>query len=335
MHQEPGLARRGRLTVWSAVVLGLVCVAAAAGPPWRPSSGQVDLLERPAQSDPSAAAAVLLAVTRAGRRLVAAGEHGIVLLSDDAGRTWRQGRVPVSSTLVALWFLDRQRGWAVGHHGVILRTRDGGTSWSRQPGADSETTLLDLTFTGSGRGFIVGSYGSLLATADGGERWVPWRDHLADVTDRHFYGVRGDGAHVYLVGEQGALYRSGDAGHTFVPLRSPHEGSFFGLLVSGPRVVIHGLRGRLFVSPDRGQTWQAAASATASSLTAGTQLEDGSFLLASQLGELLVGGPAGPWVAWPTRLPVAALGLVSAGDGAVVVVGARGAARIAGPGSAR
>jgi photosystem II stability/assembly factor-like uncharacterized protein len=342
MRQEPARARRGRLTVGLPdvfavvhVVLGLLCLLALAGPPWRRSFAQVDVLERPAHPDPEAATKLLLAVTRAGRRLVAAGERGIVLLSDDAGRTWRQGRVPVSSTLVALCFPDSLRGWAVGHHGVILRTGDGGASWRRQPDADGEATLFDVAFTGAGRGFIVGAYGMVLATVDGGDSWRPWHDHLAGATDRHLYGVRGEGAHVYLVGEQGALYRSIDAGETFAPLRSPHPASFFGLLVSGPRVLIYGLRGRLFVSPDRGETWQAAASTTSASLTAGTQLEDGSFLLATQVGQLLLGGPARPWVELPNRQPAAVLDLVGTGDGALVVVGVRGLARLPGPGAAR
>jgi photosystem II stability/assembly factor-like uncharacterized protein len=328
---------------WRAV-FGLLCLAALPGLASRRALGQVDALDRPAQPEPDAAAAVLLAVTRAGRRLVAAGERGIVLLSDDGGRSWRQGRVPVSATLVALCFPDSRRGWAVGHHGVVLRTADGGVSWTRQPGASSETVLLDVTFTGARRGFIVGSYGALLASDDGGEHWVSGDGRLAVAArspreppreGRHLYGVRGDGAHVYVVGEQGALYRSADGGETFAPRPSPYQGSFFGLLVRGPQVLIYGLRGHLFLSPDRGETWQRADGTAASSLTAGAQLDDGSILLANQLGQLLRGGGAGGrWIALPTRLPAAAQSLADTGDGAVVVVGAHGASRLRWPGAA-
>src|SRR5438128_3555138 len=46
---------------------------------------------------------VFMAVTRAGLRLVMVGEHGIVLLSDDGGRSFRQAKsVPVQSTLTAV-----------------------------------------------------------------------------------------------------------------------------------------------------------------------------------------------------------------------------------------
>ncbi len=54
------------------------------------------------------------------------GERGIVLLSDDAGVSWRQAKVPVSVSLTAVQFVDAEQGWAVGHLGVVLHTQDGG-----------------------------------------------------------------------------------------------------------------------------------------------------------------------------------------------------------------
>src|SRR5690554_6830126 len=39
----------------------------------------------------------LTAVTKAGERLVAVGQRGHILLSDDAGESWRQAQVSVSS----------------------------------------------------------------------------------------------------------------------------------------------------------------------------------------------------------------------------------------------
>ena len=52
----------------------------------------------------------MLAVATVGNRLVAAGERGIVLLSDDGGASWRQARVPVSVSLTALQFVDGRTG---------------------------------------------------------------------------------------------------------------------------------------------------------------------------------------------------------------------------------
>jgi photosystem II stability/assembly factor-like uncharacterized protein len=65
--------------------------------------------------------AYLTGIARAGKRLVAVGERGIVVLSDDDGATWRQASVPVSVTLAAVQFPTPTQGWVVGHYGVVLR----------------------------------------------------------------------------------------------------------------------------------------------------------------------------------------------------------------------
>ena len=76
-------------------------------------------LVQPALVTPKALQGAMLAVGAAGTRLVAAGERGIVLYSDDAGKSWRQAAVPVSVSLTALQFVDGKNGWAVGHQGVV------------------------------------------------------------------------------------------------------------------------------------------------------------------------------------------------------------------------
>ena len=74
----------------------------------------------------------MFSIARAGERLVAAGERGQVIYSDDCAAHWQQAAVPVGVTLTALQFIDERFGWAVGHGGVVLATRDGGTTWQRQ-----------------------------------------------------------------------------------------------------------------------------------------------------------------------------------------------------------
>src|ERR1700736_1725395 len=68
------------------------------------AEGVLGPTHRPAIMVERAAYAALMDVTRAGDRMVAVGEHGIVILSDDSGRSWRQAKVPVSVTLTAVKF---------------------------------------------------------------------------------------------------------------------------------------------------------------------------------------------------------------------------------------
>lgn len=90
------------------------------------------MLERPAKLSNKASNSLLLGIATAGPRLVAVGERGIILLSDNDGIEWQQAASPVSVTLTAIHFVDRSHGWVVGHDGVILHTTDGGLNWTKQ-----------------------------------------------------------------------------------------------------------------------------------------------------------------------------------------------------------
>jgi photosystem II stability/assembly factor-like uncharacterized protein len=129
MNRKRNPAFRPGLALASVLILG--CMA----PGWA-AIASTDLA-RDALNNPSPPVAnpehvVILAVTRAGNRLVAVGEHGVITLSDDNGKRWRQAEVPVDVSLTAVRFADDRTGWAVGHLGVILKTADGGEHWALQ-----------------------------------------------------------------------------------------------------------------------------------------------------------------------------------------------------------
>ena len=77
---------------------------------------------------PLAPQALLLDITTAGQRLVVAGEHGIILYSDDNADSWQQASVPTTQMLTGVYFVDDRLGWAVGHDGLILVSEDGAGS---------------------------------------------------------------------------------------------------------------------------------------------------------------------------------------------------------------
>ena len=81
---------------------------------------------------PLARDSLLLDIERADGRLVAVGERGHVLFSDDDGESWRQARVPTRQMLTAVHFPTAERGWAVGHDGLVLASIDGGANWALQ-----------------------------------------------------------------------------------------------------------------------------------------------------------------------------------------------------------
>jgi len=118
--------------------------------------------------------ALLLGVTRAGKRIVAVGEYGNILLSDDDGKTWHQAKdVPTTVTLTAVHFADEKTGWAVGHDTLILHTTDGGETWTKQfGGGASENSLLSVYFADANHGWAIGAFNFTAETKDGGKTWV-------------------------------------------------------------------------------------------------------------------------------------------------------------------
>lgn len=326
-----------------------------------------DPLERPAMHSRRADAALLLDIARAGKRLVAVGERGTVLLSDDDGRSWRQaGQVPVAVSLTRVTFLSANSGWAVGHAGVVLASDDGGETWSRrldgrnaaaaaldaarealarEPNPANQHALqeaerlvadgpdkpfLDLHFTTPRRGFVVGAYGIIFRTEDGGRTWQPWMSHLENPKGYHLNAIAAVEEVLYIAGEHGLMLRSTDGGEHFSTLELPYEGSFFTVAPDGRKVVVGGLRGNAFVSEDQGKSWKRLAVAVPVSLAHVAPLSGGGLLFINQAGQALHGGAEG---ARPLRLPPLPplTAAVEAADGAIVAATYRGPRRLPPP----
>lgn len=271
-------------------------------------------LTRPALSARRAAGAVLLAAANAGRRIVAVGERGLVLTSDDDGKRWQQQPTPVSVTLTAVRFVDASQGVAVGHGGIVLLTADAGASWrvvldgrraaqlaldaarasgnverlglaERLVAEGADKPFLDVLMPDASTLVVVGAYGLAFASSDGGRQWSAWLDRLDNPKALHLYALRQRGEQWLAVGEQGLMLRSGDGGKSFRRLPSPYKGSFFvAELMAEQDIVVAGLRGNVWRSGDAGSSWTQVASPMPASITASLRTPDGGLLLANQAG---------------------------------------------------
>ena len=321
----------------------------------------LDPLTHAAAMHVRATTSVVLALGRAGRagnRLVAVGERGTILLSDDDGQAWRQVPSPVSVSLTGVSFGDDQHGWIVGHGQVVLTTSDAGQTWTRQldgtqvaqieltsakasgdaglirtaerlveEGADKP--FLDVHFFDATHGLIVGAYGSILATDDGGKTWRSRRADVPNPGSRHLYRIhlrqQGSDQAVWIAGEQGLLFRAPDATSAFTPVPTPYKGSFFGLASTKTALLVHGLRGNLWRSADDGATWAQIAMPAPVTLTAATVLTDGSVVLVDEAGKLLRSTDDGASFTQVSLAKAAAFTDVLPGrDGAAILASARG-----------
>lgn len=253
---------------------GLACAQGATAKP-------AALLQQPAMKRSYASEEMLLAATRAGGRLVAVGDHGVVLLSDDEGKTYRQARaVPTRATLTAVSFADEMNGWAVGHWGAIMHSADGGETWNLQRRDTSvDRPLFSVYFADVRHGLAVGLWSLLLATADGGKTWNEVKLSAppdGGKADRNLFAIFANGkGSIFIAAEKGTVLRSDDGGGTWSYLNTGYKGSFWtGCALKDGTLLVGGLRGTIYRSSDDGRTWSAAASGTQSSITG--LIEDGA-----------------------------------------------------------
>lgn len=254
---------------------GLPAVLMAQAPAAPQGAQPAPLALVPAQRVAHASTAMLLASARAGDRIVAVGDHGVVLLSDDSGKTFRQARsVPVDSTLTGVSFVDAKQGWAVGQWGVILHSADGGETWALQRSdVSADRPLFAVQFFDAQHGVAVGLWSLVLTTADGGTTWQTTTMPIpegAKKADLNLLGLFGDAkGRLYATAEKGMLLRSDDQGKTWSYLPTGYKGSFWaGLATPDGGLLAAGLRGSLFRSTDDGRTWTRLDSGGKSSITA-------------------------------------------------------------------
>ena len=232
-----------------------------------------------------AAKSLMLSAAFAGQRVVAVGERATVLLSDDGGTHYRQAqKVPVSSTLTGVSFVNERLGWAVGHWGVILNTTDGGEHWVVQRSdMSTDQPLLDVHFMDDQHGVAVGLWSLILYTQDGGKTWLKGEPPATDGTHRFdlnlYHLFAGAAGELFASAEKGKLLRSTDAGLSWTVMDTGYKGSLWsGILARDGSLLVGGLRGTVLRSEDQGKTWQNLKTDSTSSVTALSQLPDGRIV---------------------------------------------------------
>lgn len=262
----------GRVSLGPLVALALLVLGAdfsVAQP--APADAVPALKATPAKRSASAVKAPLLGATRAGKRIVAVGSYGTVVLSDDGGKTYRQAeQVPVSSTLTSVSFVDERTGWAVGHWGVVLRTEDGGEHWALQRfNVSEDRPLFSVLFFDTENGVAVGLWSQVLLTADGGRTWVEAQLPKDAVGDRNLFDLFSNAkGEVFAAAERGGLLRSADRGKSWQFVDTGYKGSFWtGVSLKSGTVLLGGLRGTLYRSTDGGDHWAAVTTGARNSIT--------------------------------------------------------------------
>jgi photosystem II stability/assembly factor-like uncharacterized protein len=267
---------------------------------------------------------VLLAIAAAGDRLVAVGDRGIVLLSDDEGEHWREVHSGTDELLTAVLFTNAHDGWAVGQDATILHTADAGATWQSQrakPGGDTALFSIAAVTPEATPGHLVatGAYALALETPDG-TQWNPVSLPSMD-EDYHLNCVTARGDDLVITGEAGHVFMRHAGNWTAIPV--PYDGSQFGCLTEpAGGVYSFGLRGSLFLLSPAETKWQRIDTGLQQSIFGGVILAGGHIALVGGNGLLVLLDPATNTLAKLNAGTGAALsGVVQTRAGKLVVVG--------------
>jgi photosystem II stability/assembly factor-like uncharacterized protein len=261
-----------------------------------------------------ASKSLLLDISSVGKEaLVAVGQHGHILISNDA-ETWEQANVPVQATLTSVFFLNDNLGWAVGHDATILHSNDGGHNWQvQQYLPELEKPLLDIYFKNAQEGIAIGAYGQVFRSNDGGLTWqsefhqtflfaddveylnelkaedeAAYLDEIAFILP-HFNSVEYDGKNLFLIGETGLLAKSSDFGKSWQQFKGFYQGSFFslGITLEGS-VLVAGLRGHVFRHLTNSPDWLDITTKTTALLNDIVFTQDERIFILGNNGMLLI-----------------------------------------------
>lgn len=202
---------------------------------------------------------------------VAVGEAGLMMRTEDGGKTWKTDAAPTDLAMIDI-ASNGTRSIAVGQMGLIL-VNDGSGKW-RKVDSGTERRLLQVDINRDGLAFIVGAFGTLLKSTDGGESWTSVAPHWASLYDsgtgdtavirdeptNYVVDVQEDGS-VLIGGEYGQLMRSPDGICWNIVYRHPSNSgqsapTFFAMSLREDGVgYAVGQSGLVARTADRGHTW--------------------------------------------------------------------------------
>lgn len=99
------------------------------------------------------------------------GANGTILITSDAGITWRNVSSGTIQNLNAIAATGINNIWAIGNNGIVIKSVDAGQTWNTVSITVQTPNFSDVGFK-NGKGYIIGNLGSIYQTLDNGNSWI-------------------------------------------------------------------------------------------------------------------------------------------------------------------
>ncbi len=215
-----------------------------------------------------------LSVASANQYIWVVSHEGIILYSQNAGKSWhvtQVGKINFTGNFDGLnikdiHFVNQDTGYITAAGFVLLKTTDRGRTWFRvnldMENADLtilNSTLTKIFFKTEKEGYILTSKGAYLYTKNGGETWKLVEIEQAQFRKRPLELLDIDAnsfQEIWIVGSEGLILYSDNNGKSFKK-RSKGEFNYNAVVSLGKKkAVIAGDEGYLVYTADAGDKWQ-------------------------------------------------------------------------------
>ena len=185
--------------------------------------------------------------------LIAVGENGTIIKSDDLGVTWDDVSIPISTDFNQIEIYDSARIthiWVVGDNGIIYKSTNGGDLWTLQASGATKD-LNGIYALDASTVIIVGDDETVLKTSDSGSTWALVRyGYFAE-----FYDVYYSSSTNGIVAASDGLYYTTNGGAAWTAFSEVSTNSFYTLdFYSSSQAAAVG-RSVAYTTDDGGATW--------------------------------------------------------------------------------
>jgi|GEM_PF-1010670 len=204
--------------------------------------------------------------------LIAAGNNGLIAVSENFGESWELVTKIPSSSLYAITFPDKNIGFAAGSDGVFLKTEDKGEVWINQYVSQNNVcpAIKDIHFLNEDIGYLARSNKLVSKTMDGGETWsVVMKDTFSVFfSNESVHFINQDTGFVVgsaqVPGESGSkdvIYKTTDGGQTWMETLNQFGVKLFNVnFYDAENGIVSGADTTIAYTTDGGTSWKKSST---------------------------------------------------------------------------
>ncbi|MEP2770607.1 MAG: ELWxxDGT repeat protein [Fulvivirga sp.] len=200
--------------------------------------------------------------------VIAVGESGVILISENEGQSWKQVNSGTQINLKHVQFINNQVGFIIGSNGVLLKTENKGKDWFHlEPPSLEYPYPENLYFLDDQTGFVFGENGDIYKTINGGLSWNHFRKGFEYLTSAYFINDQTG----FICGYSNTLLKTVNGGKTwnYIDLNDLGWGiRFMDIQLIDENIgYMAGSSGSIFKTTDTGETWTQVGSFSTNSAT--------------------------------------------------------------------